>query len=934
MVKKHRMKQHFILGALSALFIFSTVQIKAEQNSQATTQTANVIHTTQAADHTNAQSTLIATQITASNAPQLVRQGPDAIGGIGDWFFSNGTLCAIVSDLEHEGEFSPRGGSLIDLGFCGRADDYFSATYDLVQGDRRRPMLAQSISSQVSATHATIIVNSTQDGATVETRYSLKKEQASQLHIEKTIKAVDGENFNFLSFINFNLRSLEPFILSTKNLGDSNGFVQEDFVERGFAAIRKAARPANTLITISPHDADHGIAYGWHIESATKAGQDQQTPVPTFLLADEWSNALLVLTDDFYVGGGSSLRWFELLQIPLLGLDDDEELRTKEIIYVGKRGDIASITDQLFLDNKLTSDTPLVSLKGQINDPDSAVHINLSDGTPVSHIRPDTQGKFELLLPKGDYQLHVNASAHRHLEQAVSLNDDHNRVNIELPSTARLKLPQGEAMRLIFTPLGDTKMPHFSDTYTGFAVQDDHRQRRKPSLNQIFLAGAEGDKKELTLAAGKYQVYATRGPEYSLEKATIELKQGDQQTLTIDIPRHINPTPDFIASDLHVHSGFSFDNAFAERERVRTFVAEHGEVMVASEHDVAVNYQPIIEKMGLSKKITSIQGVEVTSLLPTQLNPYTNGHANFFPYTSTPYAYRGGVINHEDKRWRDVLAHIKESHPDALSQLNHPRGDLSLSGQSLPNDFEELIDNGQFLTHMGSAGHPFNPHQTLDSRPNNTLIEADPATGVRDIDFDLLEVVNPSDESTQRTQAVRLDWMAFLKQGVRMVATANSDSHHANEQVAVPRNMVAVTRASVPTFSQQDFLSSLKAGNSYGTTGPMLELSLGNKLMGQTFGGQRTSLHIKISTTPWIGLSHVDIQINGVTVTSHELNQNTIQEVLVPLEFNKDSFVTIEVHGKAGEDYKTVYPGMTPYAFSNPIYVDFDGDGQWTPPGL
>ena len=52
------------------------------------------------------------------------------------------------------------------------------------------------------------------------------------------------------------------------------------------------------------------------------------------------------------------------------------------------------------------------------------------------------------------------------------------------------------------------------------------------------------------------------------------------------------------------------------------------------------------------------------------------------------------------------------------------------------------------------------------------------------------------------------------------------------------------------------------------------------------------------------------------------------------MSFKKDSFVTIEAIGEAGEIYQAVYPGFFPYAYSNPIYIDADGDGAWTPPGL
>jgi hypothetical protein len=54
----------------------------------------------------------------------------------------------------------------------------------------------------------------------------------------------------------------------------------------------------------------------------------------------------------------------------------------------------------------------------------------------------------------------------------------------------------------------------------------------------------------------------------------------------------------------------------------------------------------------------------------------------------------------------------------------------------------------------------------------------------------------------------------------------------------------------------------------------------------------------------------------------------------LPLEFAADGYVTIEAEGGAQDIYEAIYPGFFPYVYSNPIYVDADGDGAWSPPGL
>ena len=45
-------------------------------------------------------------------------------------------------------------------------------------------------------------------------------------------------------------------------------------------------------------------------------------------------------------------------------------------------------------------------------------------------------------------------------------------------------------------------------------------------------------------------------------------------------------------------------------------------------------------------------------------------------------------------------------------------------------------------------------------------------------------------------------------------------------------------------------------------------------------------------------------------------------------------FVTVEVEGPAEGRYSEALPGFTPFAFTNPIFVDVDGNGRFDAPGL
>ena len=46
------------------------------------------------------------------------------------------------------------------------------------------------------------------------------------------------------------------------------------------------------------------------------------------------------------------------------------------------------------------------------------------------------------------------------------------------------------------------------------------------------------------------------------------------------------------------------------------------------------------------------------------------------------------------------------------------------------------------------------------------------------------------------------------------------------------------------------------------------------------------------------------------------------------------SIVTVEIEGPAEGLYRDALPGFTPFAFTNPIFVDTDGNGRFDAPGL
>ena len=196
---------------------------------------------------------LVAEKITAANAARHVQNGPDATGGIGDWALSNGTLCVIIAGLENEGDFSPRGGTLRDIGFCGRGDDQFVSQQDLLDGSLAKPVGLTDVRAETGPQSASITTLGSYRGMMVETRYTVTEKDKARLGVSKRIwrANADAANTGILATATLNYHSMKTFLMNSRAPARSNGFSQEKFVGRGILSYTDAARPVDTVMMLS-----------------------------------------------------------------------------------------------------------------------------------------------------------------------------------------------------------------------------------------------------------------------------------------------------------------------------------------------------------------------------------------------------------------------------------------------------------------------------------------------------------------------------------------------------------------------------------------------------------------------------------------------------------------------------------------------------------
>ncbi|MCZ6465638.1 MAG: hypothetical protein O7A09_15005, partial [Proteobacteria bacterium] len=669
---------------------------------------------------------LRAARVTEANAAELLVRGPHAIGGIGDWALQNGTLCAVVTDPGHESILSPQGGVLVDLGHCGQADDEFNVLQPVFNISRGSVPPVDEVEAAVRDGEARVVTRGSSRGVVFETAYVLDEKHPDALRIRSTLRRIaDGGQVSIFGDVLIHGNgSLSPFALSRSYPERSPGFVHPAVDVADPLAMLRAIVPADVHVAVGANTAEPGISYGLRLDSArlesadparSAHSADRAEPLASVAINGEHFTTLAIFTRPFWYAGAGPPGWLQFLQGFLMDLHEGESLVYERTLVVGRRADVASVTDAIW------PDAPRIT--GRVDDASARLHVMRSDGAPLTEVRPSPDGRFAFRAPPGVYELRIRAPGGRERTRPLTVSAaDLDLGTLETGRPARVRLPSGRSMRLIFRGTGGTPDPPLGDDLRGFAVGG---EAIVPSAfsREVSLAGRPGDPEVVVLPPGSYRVFATRGPEYGLRQVALRAVAGETAVLEIEPPERVLTTPGWLSADFHVHSGASDDSSLALRSRVASFAAQGSEVLVSTDHDMVTDYAPLVRSLGLAGEIASVVGVEVSSTSVSDAVPYTFGHVNVFPFVRRPHEYRAGAPAHEGVRLHRFLSTVRGVASPPLVQLNHPRGH-----RAGDDGYEYLF------THLSVSGEPLAPARPLDAEPNRALIERDPETGLRDLD--------------------------------------------------------------------------------------------------------------------------------------------------------------------------------------------------------
>jgi TolB protein len=408
------------------------------------------------------------------------------------------------------------------------------------------------------------------------------------------------------------------------------------------------------------------------------------------------------------------------------------------------------------------------------------------------------------------------------------------------------------------------------------------RSERKFEFSYFHTSGVS----ELTVPAGAVTVEATRGLEYRVFTAKVDVAEGGVTPLRIVLDRIIDlPSKGFYGGDLHVH--MNYGGAYRN-------TPEHL-ALQASAEDLAVIENLVVNK---EQRVPDI---------------------DYFSDGPAPSWTKGALIEHGQEYHTSFWGHTAvlgpKDHilvPPYAAYVNTP------ARSPYPNNpaiFDMAHEQGAITGYV----HPFDT--VPDPARMDQPLTNDLPVGVALGKADYLEVVGFSDHLA--TSDV---WYRLLNCGFRLPAGAGTD---AMANYASLRGPVGVDRVYVRTGQRPDqtrFLAGIRAGRTFATNGPLLLFTLQGKSPGDEIrlpegGGRLLARATLASIAP---IDHLEIVGNGKVVAELPLaGERRSADLARDLQVKESGWYLLRAYAERSE-----HPVLDIYPFgtTSPIYVAVGGE--------
>ena len=762
---------------------------------------------------------------------------------------------------------------------------------------------------------------------------------------------------------------------------------RNDGEETEYMAAGHLLRPGGTGVFFNPLNAVGGYGY-------ESLGADNLTATPVSFTAYTHETASWAyvpdpvegLGSDLPVGGGSAavagvtaalvgttdLLGVLLAQEPALptvrgviSLEPGDTALVGHNFVVGD-GSLATTIDAAYAALEVPTATLGGFVRDSAGDPVAGVRVTAVDAEArgLNQALTGDDGSYELQVPAGfTYEVRAHASDRDGVAADLVTPSAAEELTVDIDTedpgslTVNVTTPDGSPTAARLTVICPEGCQRPLGAEVDLIVDD------LPGDFQALVPVPPSGTASVSLPPGSYTVVVSRGLEWSLWPSDahlsgglpLEVVSGGATELDAEIA-HVVDTSGAISGDFHVHALASSDSSVANEDRLWSFVSDGLDVIVSTDHDYIVDFAPIIAAEGIQAELASFIGAEITTS--------SYGHINAFPLEVDDDHRTGGALDWGDGADltlipADVYGWANEFPGEQVVQINHPEGTGTINGM----DADVLVGASRFTAEqLGMPEQPANPAVPWD-------------TGFWSDDFTAIELANGLNRASFWTRARW--WLTMIGRGFHPTGTAVTDTHKLYSDIGgVPRTFAFVSEAAdtVETMDAAEYLASINAGRTIGTNGPFFRAVLSTDAGDTaTFGdtitnGAGLTLDVTIDIPEWMRVDRIDLYTNvtegiysrrggensdeippsfSVPVTLEEADlvvaeagtvehRHYVKTVSIPLEFDTDGYVVVMLRG-IGEDTATLWPVVprrseTPFAFSNPIFVDADGGGYNTYP--
>jgi hypothetical protein len=387
------------------------------------------------------------------------------------------------------------------------------------------------------------------------------------------------------------------------------------------------------------------------------------------------------------------------------------------------------------------------------------------------------------------------------------------------------------------------------------------------------------------LEPGTYQIFVSRGTEYSSHDEQVILAAGGSETVNATLHRVLDTTG-FVSSDFHVHQINSPDSRISHNDRASQYAGEGVENLVLTDHDAHADISTEIVALGLTGSLASTVGEEITS--------FDTGHYNSYPRNVDPTRPSGGstdwagaeTAGEDFPSFGNWVLTPSEIYTAAVTDPNNTAATVAVQINHIDSHFDPLeIDTGvdppsEALTNAEAAGFRLPPDTEFFFQ------------------FPALEVWNGFSRSHAVNEFLRDRigvWMNLLNQGrghtsqtagYGPTALADTDSHHyLSLRSGGARSWTASPSDAIAGIDGEDVAEAVMDGRAVGGQGIYVQTRLlqtqGSEvadlaLTGSTRldvnnkpGGRRElDLEIHVQAPLWAEYDTIEIYANAATTTT------------------------------------------------------------------